>query len=280
MKKVKILLLILLFALNLQSFASEEINVVSWNVESGGSLIQEISERIGDFQGVDIWGLSEVPKDAKDNYIEAAGEGEGSEFMGFMSSLRGNDRLMIIYDSERFELIESIELKEIALVTMRPALIGKFKVKTTGKEFFFMVNHLARNPDYLRHAQSRAIRMWANKNKNLPIIMFGDFNYDWDVEDGESNHDKGYDVLLRERQSGEQKLFWIRPEVLVTTQCSVTDDGTGCKYNSVLDFIFVNSEAKEWEGTSIIIKAEGDFPDDDETSDYRSVKGIFNIDSD
>jgi len=187
---------------------------------------------------------------------------------------------MIIYDSERFELIESEELKEIALVTMRPALIGKFKIKNTGKEFFFVANHLARNPDYLRYAQSRAIRMWANKNKNSPVIIVGDFNYDWDVEDGKSNHDKGYDILLKEGQSGEQKLFWIKPEILVRTQCSVTEEGTGCKYNSVLDFIFVNSEAEKWEGTSIIIKTEGDFPYDDETSDHRPVKGIFNIDID
>ncbi len=37
---------------------------------------------------------------------------------------------------------------------------------------------------------------------------------------------------------------------------------------------------EKWEGTSIIIKTEGDFPDDDETSDHRPVKGIFNIDID
>lgn len=268
MKKVKILLLILLLALYLQSFASEQIEIVAWNVESGGSSIQKISERIGDFQGVDIWGLSEVHKDAKDKYIEAAGEGEGSEFKGIMSFLRGNDRLMIIYDSERFELIESI---------VRPALIGKFKVKNTGKGFFFVVNHLARNPDYMRYAQSRAIRKWTNTKKNFPIIMVG---YDWGVENGEGNQDKGYDILLREGQNGEQKLFWIKPEILNGTQCSVTEDGIACIYNSVLDFIFVNSEARKWEGTSIIIKTEGDLPDDDETSNHRPVKVIFNIDID
>ncbi len=258
MKKLR-LLIILLLAVYLQSFASEQIEIVAWNVESGGSSVQKISERIGDFQGVDIWGLSEVHKDAKDKYIEAAGEGEGSEFKGIMSFLRGNDRLMIIYDSERFELIESI---------VRPALIGKFKVKNTGKEFFFVVNHLARNPDYMRYAQSRAIRKWANTKKNFPIIMVG---YDRGVENG--------DILLREGQNGEQKLFWIKPEILNGTHC-VTEDGTACIYNSILDFIFVNSEAGKWEGTSIIIKTEGDLPDDDETSDHRPVKVIFNIDLD
>ena len=33
-------------------------------------------------------------------------------------------------------------------------------------------------------------------------------------------------------------------------------------------------------GSSIIIKIEGDFPDDNETSDHRPVKGVFNIDTD
>lgn len=273
MKPIKTLVFLFLILFSIQGLASEEFKIVSWNVESGGSSIDKIAERIGDFQGVDIWGLSEVPQsNAKDEYIDAAAEGENASYDGIMSTLRGNDRLMIVYNSDRLELLESTELVEIALITMRPALVGKFKIKNTNISFYFVVNHMARNPDYQRCAQSRALRIWANR-KNTPLIMVGDFNYDWDVQDGENNHDKGYDYLTY-----QDKLSWIKPPILVTTQCSASDDGIDCIYNSVLDFIFVNEEADAWTWSSEIIVETGDFPDDDETSDHRPVQGIFEID--
>jgi hypothetical protein len=39
---------------------AQTVTVVSWNVESGGSDNETIRQRMASFQGVDLWGLSEV----------------------------------------------------------------------------------------------------------------------------------------------------------------------------------------------------------------------------
>ncbi len=40
--------------------SAQTLTVVSWNVESGGSDDQTIRTRMASFEGVDLWGLSEV----------------------------------------------------------------------------------------------------------------------------------------------------------------------------------------------------------------------------
>lgn len=64
---------------------------------------------------------------------------------------------------------------------------------------------------------------------------------------------------------------WIKPTTLVTTQCS----GDPCAFNSVLDFVFTAGAARDWQATSEIIVRDGDFPDDETTSDHRPVKAVF-----
>ena len=44
---------------------------------------------------------------------------------------------------------------------------------------------------------------------------------------------------------------WVRPEQLVTTQCS----GWPCRYNSVLDFVFTAGPARDWRAESEIVVA-------------------------
>ncbi|NIM11200.1 MAG: endonuclease/exonuclease/phosphatase, partial [Candidatus Aminicenantes bacterium] len=180
MRKIKLSVLVI-FLLGLVVFGeSDELQIVSWNVQSGEAWTDIIAEQIADFQDIDLWGLSEVPPKAEKDYIAAAGVGENSKFEGFMSKKGKDDRLLIIYNSNRFELLNKIELKELSFRNrVRPALGGLFEEKKSGKSFYFMVNHLYQSNKKQRHKQSRMLKKWALKNKEIPIIMVGDYNYNW-----------------------------------------------------------------------------------------------------
>src|SRR5687768_7229926 len=72
--------LLLLSAALLGTFASpavaqpDRVVLVSWNVESGDANPANLAARIRQFQGVDIWALSEVEGDAWLNLFEPAAE--------------------------------------------------------------------------------------------------------------------------------------------------------------------------------------------------------------
>jgi endonuclease/exonuclease/phosphatase family metal-dependent hydrolase len=253
---------------------SEKIIFISWNIESGGSNMDSIATKMESLEDIDIWALSEVPPNAKDILLNAASYRIDSNYDYVFSDLRSNDRLMIIYNQDKMKLLSKIELIEIALVTMRPALIAKFQTIETKKNFYFIVVHLARNPDYIRHAQSRAIQKWVNRRQNSRIIISGDFNYDWDVINGNTDHDKGFDILTIDDKNNQQ-LFWKKPVSLKCTQFTDNNNDGDNDYNSILDFIFVNNRAKNLDWKVEILETPNDFPDNEFTSDHRPLKGKF-----
>lgn len=100
--------------------------------------------------------------------------------------------------------------------------------------------------------------------KQLPVIAVGDYNFDWSVNTGDSDHDEGYDNI-----TANNAFQWVRPVTLYKTQ----DSG----FNSILDFIFVSAEAQNWAVSSTILKESNDFPDTDKTSDHRPVQALFDL---
>ncbi|MCP5003634.1 MAG: hypothetical protein GY941_06720 [Planctomycetes bacterium] len=146
---------------------------------------------------------------------------------------------------------------------VRSPLVAKLKVKSTGMELYFMVNHLYRTNDPGRHEQATLLNGWAS-NQQIPVIAVGDYNFDWSVIDGDTNHDEGYDNMI-----ANSVYEWIRPATLHKTNDS--------HYNSVLDFVFVSGDAKNWAVSSTILKVPNDFPDTNKTSDHRPVRARFNL---
>ena len=59
-----------------------------------------------------------------------------------------------------------------------------------------------------RHQQSRLLNQWGEEQE-IPIIAVGDYNYDWEVEDGENNLDEGIDLL-----TAADIFTWVRPLTL------------------------------------------------------------------
>lgn len=265
---LRLLLSIILWAVILEVAAAHahQIEVISWNMESGGADQTVLSEQIENFQGIDIWGFSEVKNmEWVHTFTEAAAEGEGGTFRMIPGSTGGGDKLLIVYNADVFEEIRHFELHDInPLGRVRAPLVAHLRDKQTQQEFLFMVNHLYRSRADKRHEQSQALNEWA-QHQTLPVIAVGDYNYDWSVENGEGDHDQGFDLL-----TAQSVFSWVQPSSLLKTQCS--------RFNSVLDFVFVTQGASTWNPSSTIEFANLDYcPDSDSTSDHRPVKAIFQL---
>lgn len=251
--------------LALSAYASaQQLTVVSWNVESGGSDDQVVRSRIARFQGVDLWGLSEVASPASAGTFELGAEdGEGANFERVVSATGGGDRLAIIFNAGRFRLIRSQELSHINQGNHRAPLVAELEERATNRRFLFMVNHLARGNNALRHRQAQQLNEWV-RTQTLPVVAVGDYNFDWEVNGGDTNHDRGYDNM-----TAGGAWTWVRPAALIKSQCSP-------EFDSVLDFIFVNAAAQGWAGTSEILVEPNDCDPSPRTSDHRPVVGRFN----
>lgn len=88
--------------------------IVTWNLESGGADPTTLTGQIAAFDGVDLWGLSEVNGDDDALLFEASAEvGEAADFARVTGMTGGGDRLVALYDDERFDLVASSELEAI-----------------------------------------------------------------------------------------------------------------------------------------------------------------------
>ena len=247
--------------------------VVGWNLESGESSDTFIANRVRTFQGVDLWGLSEVLNDTTVSIFETAAEdGENADFRRVLSESGGADRLAIIYNATRFTLLRQMELHRITYDSdtlppgrnQRSPLVVELRENASGKQFMFMVNHLARGDNDLRRLQAERLNTWV-RQQTVPVIATGDYNFDWEVSGGDTNHDVGYDRMI-----AQSAWSWVRPTTLIKSQCDAN-------HNSVLDFVFVNAAARNWQGSAIILQVPGDCNDDNEKPDHRPVQAEFNL---
>jgi endonuclease/exonuclease/phosphatase family metal-dependent hydrolase len=256
-----------LLALAAQSAAGAQdrrVTIVSWNVESGGADTAAIAARMRTFEGVDVWGLSEVQNDAwATQFARAAADGEGASFARVLGTTGNTDRLAIVYNTGRLALVRSFELPEINVSgTVRAPLVAHLRETATGDEFLFMVNHLYRSDSAGRHQQAQLLNAWA-RTQTLPVIAVGDYNFDWRVQGGDQSHDRGYDLMI-----ADSAFTWVRPTQIVRSQC---DAG----FDSVLDFVFVNPAARAWTGSAEILVAPGDCGNAARNPDHRPVRAVF-----
>ena len=252
-----------------------EYSILHYNIESGGNDPATIANELIELGRYDIVGLSEV---ADPEPYEIAINKEWSSGYHFIRGYTGvnngrePDRLMLCINSSKFDLVESADMQETGGVKLndgrhRAPLYARLRDKENGKELIVVLNHLARGDAEFRALQAAGLREWA-RNKSTPIVAIGDYNFDYDFHTKKGN--AGFDEFLKD---GVWK--WIKPEPMIDTNWS--DDGKGNdRYpNSMLDFNFVAGAAKDWEAECRVIVREGDFPDDDTTSDHRPVELIL-----
>ncbi len=264
--------LLIQFFLTASIAGQEKIVVIGWNAESGDANPDTVAKRIEEIDGCDIWGMCEV-KDAQWAAIfnHAAEIDEEADFETILGTTGKLDKMQIIYNADKFDLIRTFELHKINIKRrVRAPLVAHFELKSNGKEFLFMINHLYRSNNRARHNQAALLNQWADE-QDLPIIAVGDYNFDWEVVDGDANHDYGYDNMI-----ADGNFYWVRPEVLKKSQASEN-------YNSVLDFVFLGGNVWTWEAESEILKRDANdnkdnsFSDDSNNTDHRPVKATITI---
>ena len=282
---------------------ADEFRVLAWNVESNrpgqppvsdstvisNELIEMLESPKTRSQ---ILALSEVEPRAVLNLAAAAKRGLGQE-IDFVTSASGgfldSDTLMLVVDSSRFKILDAFELhryagikgnsvvdnpdyQNIGSVRARSPLVARLVDLKSNEKFWITVNHLARGDAELRTQQAIMLRKWA-KELDAPVIAAGDFNFDYDFKTKQGND--GFKAML---QGGVWK--WLKPDPLVDTNWSddryVTDRRVDRYPDSMLDFVFVANQAKQWKGESDVVVRPGDFPDSDRTSDHRPVIAVFN----
>ena len=245
--------------------AAQPLDVVGWNTESGDADPLVIAETLRAVEGIEVWGLSEVLPSWEAQLRAAAGDASGRNFESVLGTTGGGDRLMVLFDAERFDQLGHFELHDINFERrVRSPLVVELRDRESGVTFLFMVNHLYRSQAGQRLLQSQQLREWA-ATERLPVIAVGDYNYDWHFRNGDFDHDPGYDELV----AGDT-LTWVRPDVLVPTQCS--------RFDSVLDFVFAGGLAQSWRPESRILEGVSDFcPDDNSHSDHLPVMATFDV---
>ena len=258
-----------------------KLRVASWNLESGDSNPEVLGREMAIKQGVDLWGLSEVNVRFLPILERGAEDGENADFAAINGTTGDEDRLVILYDRGEFlTLGERIELREVMVGNpgLRAPLAQRFRIRKTGQEFLFMVNHLkrggAQNPE--RHEQAKRLNAWA-RGQTTPIIAVGDYNFDYDVrrgDEGPPHRDRGFDLL-----TANQVFTWVKPERLLKTHSDAS-------VNSILDFVFISKPPANWSLKSVILDRERDAPatafgyrDDSQESDHRPIDAVITIDT-
>ena len=238
----------------------------SWNVESEGSDPHVIAQQLPTFGAYDIYALTEVLAESFDLFRSATGK----NFESIDSTTGNNDRMQIIFNADRFELLRRIELHDVNFKRRyRSPLAAHFRDKTSGTQFIVMVNHLARGKAEIRAEQATQLVAWA-RDQNLPVIALGDYNFDYVFATKKGN--EGMVNMMR-----DNIWRWIEPSEMIDTNWFDNPrepDGKDDYPGSMLDFAFVSGSAKEWKAVCNVLVREGDFPDDESTSDHRPFELI------
>jgi hypothetical protein len=247
------------------------ISILAWNVESGGSDPSVNAQQLKKLGSDDVVCLSEVDPGSFGLYAGAL----GPQFKSINGRTGNSDRLQIIYDAQKFELLQSDELNSYRDFTLnngnhRSPLLARLAIRGTDTQFVVMVNHLARRNAELRKSQAIGLREWA-RDQSVPLIAIGDFNMDFDFRTQRGND--AFPEMIR-----DNIWTWVQPKQLVDTNWSDRNKDGGDDYpDSMLDFAFVAGAAKTWSPECEVVVREGDFPDSDTTSDHRPVRLILKL---
>lgn len=266
----------LLLLLSSTSIAVEPLQVITWNVESGGSSPSVISTQLAELPKSDIFALQEVAASDIGRYGDAIRRSHGKSFRYFATWTGGNDRLFVAFDEQELTLLEWRELFQYGGHEMndwrhRSPLVCLFKHNDTGQNLYFVTVHLARRNEKLRKSQATGLRLWASR-VGQPIIAIGDFNFDYDFKAKRGN--ASYNALIT-----GNTWQWAKPKKLVDTNWADNDgDGRDNYPDSCLDFAFYAGLKDGWSMTSEVVVGPGDFPDDNTTSDHRPVFATVSFD--
>jgi endonuclease/exonuclease/phosphatase family metal-dependent hydrolase len=196
----------------------------------------------------------------------------GADYTCILSTTGCGDRLGIVFNATRLQLIGSQELHRVTYNADQPPagrcqrspLVAEFQDTRSNRRFLFVVNHLARSDNALRRDQGQRLNEWV-RTQTLPVITCGDYNFDLSVTNGDQNHDVGFDRMV-----ADNHWTWMRPATLIRSQCNPN-------FDSVLDFVFVNTAARPLALTSVILQEANDCGNVAANPDHRPLRAEFEL---
>jgi hypothetical protein len=266
------MLLTIFVLLNTPSaFAVEKqksVEILTWNIESPGSNPEVIAKQLEELSPFNILALSEVPESATDLFVKRWGP-EAS----LIGSSGGQSRLLITWNPEVFDCLSQSELKTIDGKSFGPGnqiapLVVHLKHRSSQFEFKVIMNKLHRGSDMVRQTQALLLCDWG-KQQTVPCIAVGGYNFDYDFVSKKGN--AAFNAFM------ETKVWhWVEPKTWIDNNWADNNrDGKDDYPDSILDFSFTSHWDKATTPISItseIIQREGDFPDTDQTSDFRPMR--------
>ncbi|KAA1258475.1 Endonuclease/Exonuclease/phosphatase family protein [Rubripirellula obstinata] len=252
-----------------QESAAPAIRILAWNIESEGANIDVIADELLAMDRYDLYGFTEVRPQEWGAIKDALGDG----FVFWYSKTGYNDRTAYAISKERFEVIKKYELGKFGDIVINPGNyrsphVYELRDRQTDIKFATVLNHLARGKAEIRQKQAEGLRQWA-ASMTLPVIAIGDYNFDYVFETEKGN--PAFDIFM-----SDDTFVWVKPEPLIDSNWfDGNGDGEDDYPGSILDFAFVAGEAKRWNPISKVIVREGDFPDDDQTSDHRPIELVI-----
>lgn len=291
----KLTSLILFMGLSVASPA-RPLEVMFWNLESPGHDVHEgekktadlgfLCQRIQqDFGGAEVVGFAEVEPDWAPGLEEALEAASGADWELRLSPTGGHDRLAIAWRSDRYTLLDWNILPELGGpfrikakdLHFRPSLYARLRCDDDLGPITFLVNHLARsnaeNGPPVRRKQANLLRQWLGHVQD-PVICVGDFNFDYHIRQGDQDN-SGFSVLTQ-----DDLYHWVRyPDPLIPTEGETKDGHPIFPFESILDFIFVANQARDWRASSQVLTRPDDFSPEEMNSDHRPVRAHFEVDS-
>src|SRR5512134_446311 len=113
---------------------AQTLKVAGFNVESGAANPNVIAEQIGPLDGIDLWGFSEVKNSTEARALQQGAEdGESGSCESILGTTGGQDRLLIVYNGNRLELVGTGELHDLNIGGgVRAPLWARFRIKPAG----------------------------------------------------------------------------------------------------------------------------------------------------
>lgn len=232
---------------------------ITWNLESGESSFEWISKKLKETQSkspVEIWAFQEFKSRGWDDSLRLS---LPTRYRVVKGGTGRDDRLVLAIDTTRFKIIATEELHGMNPgMRVRSPLVAHLADTRSGKRFVFVNNHLYRSKAELRQKQAKQLADWAGR-KEQPVIMAGDFNFDYDLDRRQGN--RAYVAFT------EGGMEWVKPAKPKKSTCHT-------RYNSILDFIFEKADGG-WGVGSRVVELQGNCPDTRTTPDHKPVMGVF-----
>ena len=111
-----------------------------------------IADQLRQLPGYDVYCLTEVLRRSFPIYKAAL-----PDYQAIESTSGRSDRMMILFNLEKFELLERRELYQLNNGTHRSPFYVRLRDKKTRTELIVMTNHLARGNKYLRQQQAAGL---------------------------------------------------------------------------------------------------------------------------